>query len=168
MLRLLALAGLLLAAPPAGAEELIATAHGQYAIRLPEGTGPFPAVMHLHGWGASAAAVFSNTGLTNAILSRGYALIAPQGLAAEGREQRDWGVADGWPGPRDDAEFLADRHSLWLYFHMREAGGRFGGQIWKTSDHLHRSRMIVSVREWRSWELRPEEPALSTSSSVSR
>lgn len=97
------------AATAAGATEgPVVLPSGEYEIRLPEGAGPFPAVIYLHGWGGKAAAVVRNGGMSTTFLSRGYAIIAPQGLPRLGRENANWAVSDGTRYPRDDAVFLEE------------------------------------------------------------
>lgn len=82
-------------------------AQGTYLLHLPDGaTGPIPAVMFLHGWGGSAKGTMSNTGMVNAILARGYAVIAPDGEArTDGGEGEEW-YFGFWKGPRDETAFL--------------------------------------------------------------
>ena len=101
--------GLVFAIQPDGhaADDLIAVEGGEFAIALPEGEGPFPAIFHLHGWGASAKAVMNNRGFVNGFLKRGYAVIAPQGLPRDGATQRNWTVIDGLSDMRDEAAFFA-------------------------------------------------------------
>lgn len=100
----------LLAAPAAacvGGEDLCEVPGGAYRLVLPEGVeGPVPAVLHLHGWGASSRAALGRFDDGGTIAERGYALILPEGIPRAGRTQRDWAVRDGRPHPRDDLAFL--------------------------------------------------------------
>lgn len=80
---------------------------GEYDAALPEGaSGALPAVVFIHGYGSSGDATMSNRGMVEAILARGYAVIAPSGLKMEGREGRSWGFHPDWPHARDDIAFL--------------------------------------------------------------
>jgi polyhydroxybutyrate depolymerase len=111
---LLAALGLLWAAPAGacpGADAPCRVADGEYFIRLPE-TGRTvgrPALMvHLHGAGGQAADVVRGAGFLDVFLGRGYAVLAPQGLAREGGRGPNWGVSDGRPHPRDDLAFIGE------------------------------------------------------------
>ncbi|MEM6488802.1 MAG: dienelactone hydrolase family protein [Pseudomonadota bacterium] len=117
-----ALGAVLGAAAPAsacpGSERFCTVEGGRYLLLLPEGveatgtgatgTGArLPAMMYLHGWGASPQGVVNGRRqLVDGLAARGYALILPQGVARAGRTQRDWAVRDGRPHPRDDLRFL--------------------------------------------------------------
>lgn len=96
------------AAETCDAEGRCRIALGEYHLVLPEGAArPVPAFLYLHGWGGSAAGVVRNRALRAALAARGYALIAPEGIPSLHHRNRDWGVADGSPHPRDDLAFLA-------------------------------------------------------------
>jgi polyhydroxybutyrate depolymerase len=80
---------------------------GEYHILLPEGTtGKIPAVMFLHGHGGDGAGVYNNAGMTKAILSRGYALIAPSGRDRDGNNGGSWSFHPERPERRDETAFL--------------------------------------------------------------
>lgn len=82
-------------------------AMGEYHIARPEGvTGSVPAVMFLHGYGSNGADTMTNTGMVNAILARGYAVIAPSGRAQDGSEGKEWSFNPDWPETRDETVFL--------------------------------------------------------------
>lgn len=84
------------------------TSLGFYRLALPAGAeGPVPALLYLHGWGASSEGAMRSPMVSDAT-ARGYALIAPEGLPRAGRTQRDWGVSDEGTHPRDDLAFLAE------------------------------------------------------------
>jgi polyhydroxybutyrate depolymerase len=117
MRRTLAALVLCLAALPAGAQPVCGdaaaecpTAHGFYRLALPEGAeGPVPAVIYLHGWGSSSAGAMKNKAMRTALASRGYALIAPEGIRTSAtRKQKNWAVRDGRDYERDDLAFLAE------------------------------------------------------------
>lgn len=82
-------------------------ATGEYHIMRPPGVvGDVPAVMFLHGYGSNGADVYKNTGMVDAILARGYALIAPSGRATDGTEGKEWSFQPGLPETRDETAFL--------------------------------------------------------------
>ncbi|WP_027135472.1 alpha/beta hydrolase family esterase [Geminicoccus roseus] len=111
-------AGAAVACP--GAETACEVAAGSYLLRLPQGSesgGPLPAMLHLHGWGATAEGVME-AGYTERFLERGFAVIAPQGLPGSPGRPTDWSVADGQPDPRDDLAFVASV--------LEDAARRFG------------------------------------------
>lgn len=80
---------------------------GTYRLALPEGDGPHPALIFLHGWGGRADRTIANPAIAGPLLAAGWAVIAPQG------EPRRPGEAGGrWnsradPEARDDVAFLA-------------------------------------------------------------
>ncbi|MGF1445709.1 MAG: alpha/beta hydrolase family esterase [Pikeienuella sp.] len=100
--------------PCGGTEEPCAVATGRYALLLPKGSddqegpeGGAPAVLFLHGWGSSPRGAVGRLAGGREILSAGFALILPEGVARPGRTQRDWAVRDtASPHPRDDLAFL--------------------------------------------------------------
>ena len=77
---------------------------GSYHIQLPE--GPVEgAIMFLHGWGSSGRASINNRRWVPDALTRGYAVIAPNG--SERRPgRRGWNFHPDWPKTRDDVAFL--------------------------------------------------------------
>lgn len=105
---------------------------GTYHVILPaDSAEPPPAVMLLHGWAASGAAMMKMSGLVQAITGRGYALILPDGEArTDGGSGREWAFMPdpkGGTAQRDENAFLqavAD-----------DAARRFG---------LDRGRMLLS------------------------
>lgn len=97
-----------------------AVADGTYVIALPpDATGPMPAVLFIHGYGGSGAGALRNRGMVDAILARGYAVIAPSGLPMPGRAGGTWSFHPDRPGPRDEIAFItavrddaAARHAI--------------------------------------------------------
>lgn len=87
-----------------------AIAGGSYHIVLPDGApagdAGHPALMFLHGWGASGEAMLNMRDMVETALARGYAVIAPDGTPREGRNGRGWGFHPDRPGPRDEVAFL--------------------------------------------------------------
>ncbi len=79
---------------------------GVYHGEAPDGEGPHPGVVFLHGYGGRGAGVIGNRGLVTAFLGRGYAVIAPQGVPRRKGETGGTWNARGNPGSRDDVAFL--------------------------------------------------------------
>lgn len=76
---------------------------GTYHIALPEGEGPFPALVFLHGAGGSGEA--SIRGILRAV-ERGYAVIGPDGLPRPENNRRSWSFHPSFEPRRDEAAFL--------------------------------------------------------------
>ena len=99
--RLLAVAtmGLGLAGPGmaecAGAEGTCATDLGEYHIRLPATPKGAPMVIFLHGHGGRGSATMGNARLVAPLIDRGYAVIAPEGLARGGNGPQSWSFLKG-------------------------------------------------------------------------
>lgn len=130
-----AVAALLIGSTPAvagcaGDPAPCTVAGGTYQIELPPAAPAapgLPAVEFLHGWGASGDAMMANRPMVEALLARGYAVIAPDGLARDGGPGRTWDFLPGRPARRNEAAFLmavAD-----------DAAARFG---------LDRGRMLLA------------------------
>ena len=90
--------------------EVCGIENGSYHIVLPEGIAAgdpgYPALMFLHGWGASGQSTLNMREVVETALARGYAVIAPDGTSREGRDGRGWGFHPERPGPRDEIGFL--------------------------------------------------------------
>ncbi|MEM7546359.1 MAG: alpha/beta fold hydrolase [Pseudomonadota bacterium] len=114
MLRLIMFCVIALVAPPlqaqsCGQAEVPCQAPGgTYHIVLPDGDGPHPVVVFLHGFGGTGNGVVRNRGLLQPILDRGYAVIAPQGLPfREGMKGGSWNSMKR-EAARDDVAFLTE------------------------------------------------------------
>lgn len=90
---------------------LCKTQNGHYRIALPDGTGPYPAVLYLYGSLGNSGSVIGNRGFVRAFTSRGYAVIVPAGL----NKHYVTGIGSGWflrnslaPKERDDTKFVAE------------------------------------------------------------
>lgn len=110
MLRFLAFSALLacLAGTPAKAgcgpsADPCNIASGTYHITLPEGEGPFAALVFLHGAGGNGEA--SARQFPEAV-RRGYAVIGPDGLPRPRRDRRGWSFHPDRPKQRDEAAFI--------------------------------------------------------------
>jgi len=79
---------------------------GFYVASLPDDT-PRGAVVFLHGYGGRAEGTVANRGLMNALNSRGYAVIAVQGMPRfEGDRGGSWNSMARGGARRDDVEFV--------------------------------------------------------------
>lgn len=88
-------------------------AKGTYHALLPEASasGPeaMPAVVFLHGYGASGAATLRMRGMVQTFLRSGYAVIAPDGqVASADGKRRSWSVIPDMGGQRDEVSFILD------------------------------------------------------------
>lgn len=113
---------------------------GTYHIALPATPSPYPAVVFLHGWGGSGEGTMRNTGMVNAFLARGYAVIAPDGqprtdATGQPRPGRSWDFNPGRAATRDEVAFLkaaaddaAERFDL-IRDDMLLAGFSIGGSM---------------------------------------
>lgn len=78
---------------------------GEYHIRLPDGP-PKGAMLYIHGFGGNGSGAIRPKEWVNTALSRGYAVIAPDGLPfAEGRPS-GWSFFPGRAKNRDELAFL--------------------------------------------------------------
>ncbi|WP_341368523.1 alpha/beta fold hydrolase [Yoonia sp. BS5-3] len=78
-----------------------------YYIAMPEQTGePVPAVVYLHGAGGSGAGALRNRTMVSAFNARGFAVIAPDGVARAGRNGRGWGFHPSSGRQMDEVAFL--------------------------------------------------------------
>jgi polyhydroxybutyrate depolymerase len=83
-----------------------------YYIAMPEDqSGLTPAVVYLHGAGGSGAGALRNSGMVDAYLERGYAVIAPDGsqrASRDGRPRngRGWGFHPTSGGQMAEIEYL--------------------------------------------------------------
>ena len=100
---------------------------GHYHAEAPDGDGPHPAVMFLHGWGGRGDGVLRNRGLVTALAGRGYAVIAPQGMPRRAGDRGGAWNSRAQPARRDDVAFLASVAA--------DAARRFG---------LDRSRILLA------------------------
>lgn len=79
---------------------------GSYHLVMPEGPGPFPSVVFLHGYGSSGEGTLRNTGMVQAFVARGYAVVAPDGQPMSDRNGRRWDFHPDRPATRDEADFI--------------------------------------------------------------
>lgn len=91
----------------AGAPGACEITDGEYHILLPEQpASDRPVVLFLHGAGGNGSGTINNRRLTEPLLARGYAVIAPTGSRSfRGRNNTNWVFYPGWEG-RDEADFL--------------------------------------------------------------
>lgn len=81
-------------------------AEGSYHIELPANPEGAPALVFLHGFGSSGAGSMRLTGMVQTALSRGYAVIAPDGVTREGRNGLSWNFHPLREPSRDEPAFL--------------------------------------------------------------
>ncbi len=81
---------------------------GTYHIVLPEGPGPHPVMVFLHGAGGKGAALVGSGGTSGTAVSRGYAYIAPNGLIRPGRMRSGWSFHPFFVKRRDERAFIRD------------------------------------------------------------
>jgi polyhydroxybutyrate depolymerase len=80
---------------------------GSYHIVLPDGApAATPALVFLHGFGSSGEGTLRNTGMVEAAVDRGYAVIAPDGQPREGRDGLSWDFHPERPARRDEGDFI--------------------------------------------------------------
>ena len=79
---------------------------GSYHVALPDGPSPYPAVVFLHGFGGSGEGTLRNTAMVEALLARGYAVIAPDGQPRPGQTGRSWDFHPQRPATRNEAAFI--------------------------------------------------------------
>lgn len=115
--------------------EACAVPGGSYHVMLPEGAGPFPAVVFIHGYGGSGTGTMRNDAMTDAILTRGYAIVAPDGQPMNERDGRSWDFHPDFAATRDEISFIqavaddaADRFGL-RRERMLLAGFSIGGSM---------------------------------------
>lgn len=80
---------------------------GSYHVVLPPGSGPgTPAMVFLHGFGNSGEGTLRNSGMVDAVLARGFAVIAPDGQPRAGRQGLSWNFHPDRPVRRDEGAFI--------------------------------------------------------------
>ncbi|SFE66498.1 alpha/beta hydrolase family esterase [Roseivivax sediminis] len=82
---------------------------GTYHVEQPDMPAEgAPALMFIHGWGASGEGTLTMRGVVETALARGYAVIAPDGIPREGRSGRTWAFHPDRPQRRDEIAFLTE------------------------------------------------------------
>jgi polyhydroxybutyrate depolymerase len=80
---------------------------GTYHIQRPADVeGQVPAVLFIHGYGGTGMGVMRNSGMIDAILARGYAVISPDGMPMDGQNGRSWSFNPLFAMRRDEASFI--------------------------------------------------------------
>jgi polyhydroxybutyrate depolymerase len=111
-----------------GAPDSCKLPRGAYHAELPARvTVAAPAVVFLHGWGASGEGALRDRATVEALIARGYAVIAPDGTPREGRDGYGWRFRPGDVAGRNEPAFLRTVAD--------DAARRFG---------LDRKRMILA------------------------
>ena len=92
-----------------GFEQPCRAGDGEYRVLVPDGDGPFPAMVYLYGSGGRSAEITANPIFDAAVTGRGYALVVPTATDLTyvgGRRDTGWRL-EGEPGAgRDDAAFV--------------------------------------------------------------
>jgi polyhydroxybutyrate depolymerase len=88
-----------------GAPPCVLADGGAYHLRLPDGPGPHPAIMFLHGHGGSGAMALRDEKRFGDFLAAGWAVIAPDGAPMRDGGPRSWNAMAS-PALRDDVAFL--------------------------------------------------------------
>lgn len=91
-----------------GPEKACETAMGSYHITLPDGPGPHPVLMFLHGYGGSGASLVRDTGTSRHANEKGYAYIAPNALARPGGTRAAWSFHPIFHSHRDERAFFRE------------------------------------------------------------
>ncbi|MEM9270522.1 MAG: polyhydroxybutyrate depolymerase, partial [Pseudomonadota bacterium] len=108
MRTVLALLALCLAGPVLGQSpcpmdaEACTVESGTYRLEWPEGDGPFPLLVFLHGAGSNGNAILKNRVLVETFLNGGMAVMAPDGKARpdSNRTSLGWSVVPNMPERR--------------------------------------------------------------------
>ncbi len=79
---------------------------GAYHISVPEGPGPHPVMVFLHGFGGRAEALIRPGGTSKRANERGWAYIAPQGLMRPNGRGSGWSFHPDWEAQRDELAFF--------------------------------------------------------------
>ena len=112
-------------------EEPCEVALGTYVFAMPEGPGPYPAVLFLHGYAAGGYVALS---IGETMLARGYAVIGPNGLNDK-NGLASWNLPPRDPDGRNEEEFVRQviQDAAILYgidpAQVLLAGHSFGGQM---------------------------------------
>jgi polyhydroxybutyrate depolymerase len=124
---------------------------GTYRMAMPEGDAPeggWPALIFFHGAGGSGAGTLKNTGMVNAFLDRGYAVIAPDGSPRpNSRFGSGWSFHPGREKQRDEMAFV---HEV-----LDDTATRFG---------IDRGRILMggfSIGGSLTWYLACQDPAVA-------
>ncbi|WP_235899853.1 alpha/beta hydrolase family esterase [Tritonibacter aquimaris] len=81
---------------------------GNYEIVVPEGDSTNrPAVIYLHGYGGSGNGVLKNRSMVQALIERGYVVVAPNGERRAPNRGASWNFYPGWDG-RDELAYFRE------------------------------------------------------------
>jgi polyhydroxybutyrate depolymerase len=124
---------------------------GEYRIALPDAPPPasgYPALMFYHGAGGSSERTLGNTGMVDAFLAAGYAVIAADGTERPGRFGRGWSFHPQRQQIRDELAYSREV--------IGDAVARFG---------IDRDRILLSgfsIGGSLTWYLACKEPGLAS------
>lgn len=92
-----------------GWDKTCAVQGGEYRALVPEGDGPFPAMVYLYGSGGQSVEIANHPLFHASVTDRGYALIVPAALGMEyGKDRFDtgWALRNEPGGRRDEVTFI--------------------------------------------------------------
>lgn len=138
-----------------GFEQPCRVAGGEYRVLIPEGDGPFPALVYLYGSGGRAVTIATHPVFETAIGQRGYALIVPSALALTyvgGVRDTGWSLRHEPRPVRDETAFVRAV--------IEDAAGRF---------RLDRGQILLAGQSrggFLATEIACHEPGLATAYAV--
>ncbi len=128
---------------------------GEYRVLIPEGEGPFPAMVYLYGSGGRSVTIANHPVFEAAVAGRGYALVVPAAREMTyqgGIRDTGWGLRSEPERARDEAAFLRRV--------IDDAVRRF---------HLDRERVLLAGQSrggFLVWEIACHEPGLAAAYAV--
>lgn len=138
-----------------GFEKPCIAGDGEYRVLLPEGEGPFPAMVYLYGSGGRSVTIANHPLFQAAVAQRGYALIVPSAREMTyrpGYRDTGWALRSEPEQARDEVAFLRDV--------LDDAARRFG---------LDRERVLLAGQSrggFLIWEIACHEPDLASAYAV--
>ena len=135
---------------PTGRGGLCKVRLGEYRIRLPEGAGPYPAVLYLYGSGGRSDELARFERFTQAFTQRGYAVIIPAALTvrySDGSRDSGWSLQYTNARGRDERKFLGQV--------LASAGSRF---------RVDRRRILMAGMSnggFLTWEIACRDPGFA-------
>lgn len=138
-----------------GFERPCTVADGEYRVLVPEGEGPFPAMVYLYGSGGRSVTIATHPVFEMAVVQRGYALVVPSAREMTyrpGLRDTGWGLRSEPDQVRDEAAFLRAV--------IDDAARRFG---------LDRERILLAGQSrggFLIWEIACHEPGLASAYAV--
>ena len=138
-----------------GFEKPCIVQEGEYRVLIPEGEGPFPAMVYLYGSGGRSVTIANHPIFEAAVAGRGYALIVPSAREMTymgGIRDTGWSLASEPDPARDETAFLREV--------IDDAARRF---------RLDRERILLAGQSrggFLIWEVACNEPGLAAAYAV--